>query len=315
MDSHSKCTAADEWQELVFLNRVWRYRCSDGRGEIEADVRHARQIVRELGLEGDSKRVATPSVKRSNAEVIQAAKSSPPLEGAMVTSYRSLVMRLSYLAQDRPDLGYTASTLARAMKQPRQSDWESLKRAGRYLKGYPVGKVVYEPQAQQETLRAFCDSDHAGDPISRRSRSGMVVMWGRHLLKHGTAVQSTVSLSSGESEYYSMLRSASHGMGLRAVLADWGVHAEIDLLCDASAARGISDRQGLGKLRHLDVRHLWLQEKVKDKLLRVSPVHTSDNLADNGTKPLDEATMRRHLKGMRFETPASGSTRHRELGA
>ena len=65
----------------MFLNRVFRFRASDGKGEIDADVRHAQQLVRELGLDGDSKKVATPSAKRSNAEVIHAAKSSRLLGG------------------------------------------------------------------------------------------------------------------------------------------------------------------------------------------------------------------------------------------
>ena len=93
----------------MFLNRVFRFRASDGKREIEADVRHAHHLVRELGLDGDSKKVATPSVKRSNAEVLEAAKSSPLYERTHVISYRNLTMRLSYLAQGRPDLGFTAS--------------------------------------------------------------------------------------------------------------------------------------------------------------------------------------------------------------
>eukprot|EP00972_Heterocapsa_arctica_P041712 6150358-Heterocapsa_arctica.AAC.1 len=62
-------------------------------------------------------------------------------------------------------------------------------------------------------VEAFCDSDHAGDLISRKSRSGMALMWGTHLLKHGSAVQSTIILSSGKSEYYAMLRATAHALG------------------------------------------------------------------------------------------------------
>ena len=34
---------------------------------------------------------------------------------------------------------------------------------------------------------------------------------------------------------------------------------------DASAALGVAHRQGLEKIRHIDVQHLWIQEKVYNK--------------------------------------------------
>ena len=69
-------------------------------------------------------------------------------------------------------------------------------------------------------------------------RSGMAVMWGAHLIKHGTAVQSTVALSSGESEYCALRRSSAHARGIRAMLNDWhyGVECESHMRCDSSAA-------------------------------------------------------------------------------
>eukprot|EP00972_Heterocapsa_arctica_P102524 15108782-Heterocapsa_arctica.AAC.1 len=73
------------------------------------------------------------------------------------------------------------------MKAPREINWGSLKRVGRYLRDAPDGRIVFKSQSIPKVVEAFCDSDHAGDPISRKSRSGMAVMWGMHLLKHGSA--------------------------------------------------------------------------------------------------------------------------------
>eukprot|EP00972_Heterocapsa_arctica_P055692 8215969-Heterocapsa_arctica.AAC.1 len=78
-------------------------------------------------------------------------------------------MRISYIAQDRPDLSYASTSLPRAMKSPRESDWASLKRVGRYLRGAPVGRILFRWQSIPKVVEAFCDSDHAGDPISRKS--------------------------------------------------------------------------------------------------------------------------------------------------
>eukprot|EP00973_Karenia_brevis_P067748 9425452-Karenia_brevis.AAC.1 len=53
---------------------------------------------------------------------------------------------------------------------------------------------------------------------------------------------------------------------------------------DSSAARGMSLRSGIGKLRHLDTRSLWTQYAVKDLNLHVTKVLGTVNPADLGTK-------------------------------
>ena len=46
------------------------------------------------------------------------------------------------------------------------------------------------------------------------------------------------------------------------MLADMGVNMKIRLRTDASAAKGIASRRGLGKVRHIEVHQLWLQKKA-----------------------------------------------------
>ncbi len=124
-------------------------------------------------------------------------------------------MRINYVAHDRPDFSYAAGSLARGAMSPTTKRSEELKTVGRYLRGRPVGTLVLTlPGA----LEVFCDADHAGDHETRWSRSGMAVFRGRHLLKHGSSVQSTVALSSGDSEYSSHVAACighqSHVAGL-----------------------------------------------------------------------------------------------------
>ena len=307
---------ANAVQEAVFLNRVLRWHAQEGRAEIEADTRHTEVIVRALGLETSSE-VSTPAVRRSKSEELASMAAAKPLEEEKVQLYRSLVMRINYVAQDRPDLSYVAGSLARGMKTPTSRHWEELKRVGRYLRGQPVGRLIFEPQELPGVLEVFCDADHAGDLETRRSRSGMAVMWGRHLVKHGSSVQSTIALSSGESEYYALLRASAHALGIKAILNDWAyaVGVEIVMKCDSSAARGIAARQGLGRMRHLDVRFLRLQQAVQEGKLRVLPVPTSENWSDVFTKPLAQDAASKCYAGMRFETDRVGSKRHRRLAA
>ena len=46
------------------------------------------------------------------------------------------------------------------------------------------------------------------------------------------------------------------------MLSDFGLKASVQLNTDASAAKGIASRKGLGKIRHVEVQQLWLQDKV-----------------------------------------------------
>ena len=54
------------------------------------------------------------------------------------------------------------------------------------------------------------------------------------------------------------------GLGIRGMLEDLGGESadmKVNIRTDASAAKGIAHREGLGKVRHLEVAQLWLQEK------------------------------------------------------
>ena len=67
---------------------------------------------------------------------------------------------------------------------------------------------------------------------------------------------------------------------------------------DASAAIGIGNRVGTGKIRHIEVTQLWLQEKVSNREVRIEKVPTDDNLADALTKGVDASAIVKHLKGV-----------------
>ena len=58
------------------------------------------------------------------------------------------------------------------------------------------------------------------------------------------------------------------------------------LYLDSSAARGILSRRGVGRLRHLSCRILWLQDLVNERVLQVKAVLGTVNPADISTKRL-----------------------------
>ena len=56
---------------------------------------------------------------------------------------------------------------------------------------------------------------------------------------------------------------------------------------DSSAAKSFVNRRGLGRMRHLDIRDLWLQEEVEKGRLEVGKIRGDQNPADLMTKVLN----------------------------
>lgn len=81
-------------------------------------------------------------------------------------------------------------------------------------------------------------------------------------------------------------------------MQDWGAERALEIYSDSRAARGTASRRGLGKLRHVQTRHLWIQERVAENHLRICPIGTKNNLADLCTKPIGRETCERHMKSM-----------------
>ena len=72
---------------------------------------------------------------------------------------------------------------------------------------------------------------------------------------------------------------------------------------DSSAARGMLNRRGNGKVKHLEVRALWMQDAVSRGIFAVQSVSSELNCADLGTKVLTVSRLRflRALCGIRLE--------------
>ena len=60
---------------------------------------------------------------------------------------------------------------------------------------------------------------------------------------------------------------------------------------DNAAGRAFFLRSGVGRIRHISVRVLWMQQRVKEKLLTPSTVPSRENPADLGTKQLAKDRM------------------------
>ena len=70
---------------------------------------------------------------------------------------------------------------------------------------------------------------------------------------------------------------------------------------DANATIGTLHRRGLGKLRHVEVEELWLQQELSKKKVSVTKIKGTENTADIGTKPLRKEAADYLMTKMGFE--------------
>jgi hypothetical protein len=279
-----------ELRELRVLNRVIRW--TPAGLKYEADPRHAEIVVR--GVAGVERALSTPGTHSKDFEGPAEAGPEEELPERSARLFRSFAARANYLALDRPDISQATKELCRRMSAPRVTDLRALSRVARYLLG--AGRVVYEyPWQSRPVLRVYTDSDFAGCVATRLSTSGGAVMLGTHLLKHWASTQKRITLSSGEAELGAVVRGFSEALGIQSVARDLGVELQPEVHADSSAAIGICRRSGIGKVRHLAVAQLWVQDLVRSKLCRLHKVLGTENPADLMTKPLARTEIDGHL--------------------
>ena len=111
------------------------------------------------------------------------------------------------------------------MSKPTTADWESLKRLGRYLIDKTRSIVGFPYQGEPDALEVYVDTDHAGCLETRKSTSGGVVMHGCHGIKTWSATQQVIALSSGEAEYYGMVKRSIASTGT--TICTWGLWRQL----------------------------------------------------------------------------------------
>ena len=107
-----------------------------------------------------------------------------------------------------------------------------------------------------------------------------------------------------------MVKAASVALGLRSMLLDMDIRRSIRIKTDASAARGIASRRELGKVRHMDVTHLWLQEKVLSGEIELIKIDGKINRADALTKNVGQDHLDDHCRWLCLHRDNS---RHEEM--
>ena len=117
-----------------------------------------------------------------------------------------------------------------------------------------------------------------------------------------------LALSSAESELAAVVRGTTEGMGVQAILKDFGRDVTLHIRSDATAAIGMVKRLGLGRVRHLSVADLWVQQRLRQGGLTLSKWPGTMNPSDLLTKNLGKRDIDRYLEDLSFQ-PMEGRAR------
>ena len=96
--------------------------------------------------------------------------------------------------------------------------------------------------------------------------------------------------------YTQIVKTCSEVMGLKTILKEFGKSVGALALSGASATLGTVQRQGLGKLRHVDCSFLFVQALNAERVIRCKKVVGSMNPADFCTKSVTADRANDHVQ-------------------
>ncbi|CAE8609178.1 unnamed protein product [Polarella glacialis] len=269
----------------AYLGSFWR-RSSPACVQVAADPRHVKALATMFSISLDScKPVRTPMWPA------QSEKESEPLPPHEARRFRTAVGILQWLALRRPDIQFSSKEVARGLSTPTVRDLARVKKLAKYV--VTTKDTVLELETDTSLpreLTLYCDASYAGDEDQRKSTTGFALFLQGVLLLSGSKTQSVVALSTAEAELLAMNSAVKEALFARSLLEEVGCERlPIRVYSDSSAGLAIASRTGLGRLRHVQVQHLWLQDLVQTRDVKLLKIASTNNPADILTKQLPPA--------------------------
>ena len=83
-----------------------------------------------------------------------------------------------------------------------------------------------------------------------------------------------------------------------AILKELGDEVQVKIYSDSTSGISANSRLGLGKMKHIEVRYLFVQGLLRRNRMSLHKVGTDDNVSDIATKPVDQQSLERHCVTM-----------------
>ena len=113
-------------------------------------------------------------------------------------------------------------------------------------------------------------------------------------------------LATSEAEYVTAFEACKEAIWLRTLLGTIGYQSQkpTNLLCDNNAAINLYEDPLLhDRVKHIDIKHHFLRERVQSQEIILSYINTHDNIADIFTKALDTRKFTRFCKFLGIKPP------------
>lgn len=202
--------------------------------------------------------------------------------------YRELIGALMYAAiGTRPDIAHAISVLGQFNHNPKRVHWTAAKRVLRCLQGSKDLGLKYWKDTKP--LISYVDADWANCKIDRRSYTGSIFIFGGAAISWESRKQRTTALSSTEAEYMAITDAAKEAVYLIRFLKDLRLSkfARVTIYNDNQAAGKLAENPIFhSRSKHIDVRHHFIRQVLKDYPVDLTYLSTEKMIADALTKGL-----------------------------
>ncbi|CAK0819502.1 unnamed protein product [Prorocentrum cordatum] len=287
--------------EIKHLGRGW-LRTPEG-----IQVRMWPAIVKKLldSEPNDKKTSPIPGVKNEKK-----VESEEELDSKAATKFRSVNGLNMFVCLERPECQYAAKECSRGMSRPTVQDQTRLTRIIRFIRAHPSSVTCMYPDSGEFKVIGRADSNWAEDPIKRKSTSCGQLFLNGALIMQFVRTQGAPALSSPEAEFNALVHDGIEARGAQTYLKellDETVPATLE--SDNSSALTNVEKKGVGRMRHIELKDLWIKDLVARKAetkVSTSKVHTNENTADLGTKHLSRVDFMKHLTAMKVWLTGKG---------
>nr|GEX04602.1 putative ribonuclease H-like domain-containing protein [Tanacetum cinerariifolium] len=187
-----------------------------------------------------------------------------------------------------PKIMFVVCACSRFQVQSKVSHMHAVKRIFKYLKSQPKLGHWYPKDSPLELI-AYSNSDYAGASLDRKSTTGGCQFLGSMLISWQCKKQTIMANFTTEAEYIVASNCCRHVLWLQNQLLDYGynfmqtkIHVDNEsLICM------VKNYVYHLKTKHIEIRHHFIIDSYKKRLIEMVKIHTDYNVADLLTKDFD----------------------------
>ena len=176
------------------------------------------------------------------------------------------------------------------MAEPKPAHCAVVKRILRYLRGTANRQLTFGLDCDS-TVTAYCDTDFANDPDTRKSISGFAFMFNGGCFAWSSRKQTSVSLSTAKAEYIAAVHAGKTIAWLCMLLQELGIVTDnpINLRINNQSAIALIDLDDSVNehSKHIEVHFHWIRDAVCKGIISPSHIPSKLNISDILIKPLD----------------------------